>query len=65
MKQGVFEADLDLISKISKETDIFIIGNNSIDSTQKAQEMLDAGADGFSIARAAISGKLNFDISSI
>lgn len=65
MKLGVFEADLDLISKISKETDIFIIGNNSIDSVQKAQDMLDAGAHGFSIGRAALGGKLSFDLSSL
>lgn len=62
MKKGVFDADYDLIRKIANETNIYIIGNNSITSLEKAKKMLDAGANGFSIARAALSGKLDFKI---
>lgn len=65
MKLGVRDADFDLISKISNETNIFIIGNNSINSISQAEKMLNAGANGISIARAAISGKLNFDLNQI
>ena len=62
MKLGVRDADFDLIQKISNETNIFIIGNNYINSISQAEKMLNAGANGISIARAAISGKLNFDL---
>ena len=62
MKLGVRDADFDLIQKISNETNIFIIGNNSINSISQAEKLLNAGANGISIARAAISGKLNFDL---
>jgi len=65
MKLRVRDADFDLISKISNETNIFIIGNNSINSISQAEKMLNAGANGISIARAAISGKLNFDLNQI
>ena len=65
MKKGVRDADFDLISQISKNTNIFIIGNNSINSIAQAEKMLNAGANGISIARAAISGKLNFDLNEI
>jgi TIM-barrel protein len=62
MKNGVFKADLDLVKNISENTNIYLIGNNSINSLEKAREMLNAGADGFSIARAAISGKMDFNL---
>jgi len=65
MKPGVSDADYDLITDISENTDIFIIGNNSIDSLDKARKMLNSGANGFSIARAAISGKLNFNLNDL
>ena len=65
MKKGVRDADFDLIRKIADNTDIFIIGNNSINSISQAEKMLNAGANGISIARAAISGKLNFDLNKI
>ncbi|MGN1362358.1 MAG: MJ0144 family RNA dihydrouridine synthase-like protein [Methanobrevibacter sp.] len=65
MKPGVSDADYNLITDISENTDIFIIGNNSIDSLNKARKMLNAGADGFSIARAAISGKLDFNLNNL
>lgn len=65
MKPNVSEADLDLISKISRNTDVFLIGNNSIDSLDKAQDMLNAGADGISIARAALNGSLDFNLNEL
>lgn len=65
MKKGVFDADYDLIRKIANETDIFIIGNNSVNSIENAQKMINSGANGFSIARAAIKGKLDFNLNDI
>jgi len=65
MKPGCFEADLNIITKIANETDIFIIGNNSITNSVLGKKMINAGASGVSIAREAINGKLNFDISKI
>ena len=65
MKIGVRDADFDLIKQISNNTNIFIIGNNSINSISQAEKMLNAGANGISIARAAIGGKLNFDLNEI
>jgi len=58
-------ADLKLIKRIADETNIFIIGNNSIVDFESAMRMFDSGASGISIGRAAINGKLNFDISKI
>lgn len=65
MKLGVRDADFDLIEKIANQTNIFIIGNNSVNSIAQAQKMMDHGAQGFSIARAAIKGKLDFDLNQI
>ena len=65
MKPGVFKADLDLIKTISDNTNIYLIGNNSINNLNKAREMLDAGANGFSIARSAIGGKLDFNLNDL
>ena len=62
MNPGVFSADLDLIKRISENTDIFLIGNNSINSLENGKAMLNAGADGISIARAALKGKLDFNL---
>ena len=58
-------ADLNLIKNISENTNIFLIGNNSIRSLNDCYNMLNAGADGFSIARACINGSLNFDLNNI
>ena len=58
-------ADLDLINDISNCTDIFLIGNNNIKSIDDCYNMLDAGADGFSIARACANGILNFDLNEL
>lgn len=65
MKPGFQCADLDIIKKISNETNIFIIGNNSIVDIESARKMFKSGASGISIARAAINGKINFDLSQI
>ena len=63
MKAGIFDDDYDLLTEICSNTNIKVIGNNSIDSEQKIEKMLKTGVYGFSIARALISGKLNFNIS--
>lgn len=63
MKAGIFDADYDLLTEICSNTNIKVIGNNSIDSEQKIEKMLKTGVYGFSIARALIYGKLNFNIS--
>lgn len=65
MKPGKVHADLKIIEKISKETELFIIGNNSIIDVESGKKMIEAGASGISIGRAAIGGKLNFDITKI
>lgn len=65
MKKGVFDADFDLIKEIADNTNILIIGNNSINSIEQARKMLNHGASGISIARAAIKGKLDFDLNQI
>lgn len=63
MKKGVFEADWELLSQISNDVNIKVIGNNSVNSSENLQKMVDTGVDGFSIARSVISGKLDFNIS--
>ena len=63
MKAGIFDADYDLLTEICSNTNIKVIGNNSIDSEQKIEKMLKTGVYGFSIARALISDKFNFNIS--
>jgi len=65
MKPGTPHADLEIIEKIAKETEIFIIGNNSITDIESGKKMINAGASGISIGRAAIGGKLNFNITKL
>ena len=63
MKNGVFEADWELLTEICNNVNnIKVIGNNSVDSEENVKKMIDTGVDGFSIARSLISGKLNFTI---
>ena len=62
MKKGVFEADWDLLREISQNTDIKIIGNNSVNCEENVKKMISCGVDGFSIARSVISGNLDFNI---
>jgi len=65
MKPGFNSADYEIIKLIRQETSLFIIGNNSIRNVESAHKMFSAGADGISIARAAINGTLPFDLSQI
>ena len=65
MKPGFNSADYELVKLIRQETSLFIIGNNSIRDVKSAHKMFSAGADGISIARAAIKGTLPFDLSHI
>ena len=63
MDPNVFDADWKLLENVCKNTNIKVIGNNSIDSAEKIKKMYQCGVYGLSIARAIISGTLNFDIS--
>lgn len=63
MKPGYPHADYDVVSAIKDTTDIFLIGNNSIKNRESAYKMINAGADGFSMARALINGEVPFDLS--
>lgn len=65
MKPGYDNADYNLINTIKEHTNIFIIGNNSIRDVASARDMLAAGADGISLARALIGEKIPFDLSLI
>lgn len=65
MKQGYNYADYELIRSIKENTEIFLIGNNSIRDLKSARKMISAGADGISIARAAMNGNIPFDLSRI
>ncbi|MDI9623675.1 MAG: tRNA-dihydrouridine synthase [Methanothermobacter sp.] len=64
MKPGFDCADFKLVNGVSKVIEnATLIGNNSIRDLESARRMLKAGADGISIARAAINGKLSFNLS--
>lgn len=65
MKPGYNCADYDIIKTIRDNVDLFIIGNNSIRDLKSARQMLLSGADGISIARAAIKGTIPFDLNLI
>lgn len=65
MKPGFDLADYQLIRTIKNNTNIFIIGNNSIRNFETASRMFDAGSDAISIARATMGGKIPFDLSLI
>lgn len=62
MKKGVFEADWELLNEICNNVNIKVIGNNSVNSRENLEKMIDTGVDGFSIARSVISGNLDFNI---
>lgn len=62
MKKGVFDADWELLQNICSNTDIKVIGNNSVNSEENVKKMISTGVDGFSIARSVISGNMDFDI---
>ena len=63
MDPNKLDADWILLKKVCDNTNIKVIGNNSIDCEDKITKMYDCGVYGFSIARSIISGKLNFNIS--
>lgn len=65
MKPGYDSADYDFITWAKKNTHILVIGNNSVKDIASARKMLSSGADGISIARAAIHGNMAFDLSHI
>nr|WP_286709233.1 MJ0144 family RNA dihydrouridine synthase-like protein [Methanothermobacter sp. EMTCatA1] len=63
MKPGEDRADLELVSLVSGvKGDSILIGNNSVRDLESARAMLAAGADAVSVARAAISGRLGFNL---
>jgi TIM-barrel protein len=62
MRKNIFDADYDLVKKICESTEIKVIGNNSLNCEDNIKKMIDTGVYGFSIARAVISGNLNFNI---
>ena len=63
MKTGIFDADYNIVKKICENTKIKVIGNNSLNCESNIEKMIETGVYGFSMARAVISGNLNFDIS--
>ena len=63
MKNGVFDADYNLVKKICDNTGIKVIGNNSLNCEDNIKKMIETGVYGFSMARAVISGNLDFNIS--
>ena len=63
MKKGVFDADYNTVKKICDNTEIKVIGNNSLNCEDNIKKMIETGVYGFSMARAVISGNLNFNIS--
>ncbi len=65
MNPGYDCADYNVIESIRRVVDLFIIGNNSIRDLKSARQMLSSGADGISIARAAMNGTLPFDLSRV
>lgn len=65
MKPGYNHADYNIIKSIKENTKIFVIGNNSIRNLKSARDMISAGADGISIARATLKGSVPFDLSII
>ena len=64
MAPGIRDADYDLLRNIvNNTTNVRVIGNNSVNSTNQAKKMMNTGVFGFSIARAVISGNLSFNLS--
>ena len=65
MKPGYNHADYNIIQTIKENTEIFLIGNNSIRDLKSARDMLSAGADGISLARVTLKGSVPFDLSQL
>ncbi len=62
MDPNKLDADWDILEEVCNNTNIKVIGNNSIDCEDKIKKMYDCGVYGFSIARSIITGKLDFNI---
>lgn len=62
MKPGYNHADYDIIRSIKENTEIFLIGNNSIRDLKSAKLMFSAGADGISMARITLKENIPFDL---
>lgn len=62
MKPGYNHADYDIIRSIKENTEIFLIGNNSIRDLKSAKQMFSAGADGISMARITLKENIPFDL---
>ena len=58
MKEGVPEADYDILNRIASNTSIHIIGNNSVTSREDYEKMIENGASSVSVARAARDGSI-------
>ncbi len=58
MKPNVAKADLDIIKKISENTDKHVIGNNSVRTKEDYLNMLSSGASSVSVARVALEGSI-------
>ena len=61
--KDVFDADYNLVKTLCDSTKIKVIGNNSLNCEANIEKMIKTGVYGFSMARAVISGNLNFNIS--
>lgn len=58
MKTGSPEADYEIINRIASNTDIHIIGNNSVTTREDYEKMIENGASSVSVARAAQTGDI-------
>ncbi|MDI9614398.1 MAG: tRNA-dihydrouridine synthase [Methanothermobacter sp.] len=66
MKPGEDRADLELVGEVSQSLkNAVLIGNNSVRDLESADAMLAAGADAVSIARAAMPGRIDFNLREI
>ena len=63
VKPGYKNADYNVISSIKDNTDIFLIGNNSINNIKSARKMITAGSDCISMARSLKNCIIPFDLS--
>ena len=52
------EADYEIIEEVSNNTEIHLIGNNSVTTHDDYMKMINSGADSVSVARAALNGNI-------
>ena len=55
---GIMEADYEIIEEVSNNTEIHLIGNNSVTTHDDYMKMINSGADSVSVARAALNGNI-------